>query len=338
MLQIFLALWLAIAPAFADGVSAPIGIPPIGASNAAVAFPPTAAAIYTGPLDLADWNTNVLAFWSVRCGSTNYTGNILDITDAATGSTTGTRLKCSSGGVISAVVSASACATTTNGGTFVTGGLCSALATTCAVSCNILTLYDQSGQTKCNTGSAVECDIVQLTNADRPTYTASCTTNSKPCGVYNGSSTYLPTLNCCTSGTGPATAQPFVIVGFAKRTSVVAGGIIADATGFPSIFGGSSANQGSFYVSTQQNATASDNAWHEIQGVANGASSSLTIDATTSTGITQTGSLSGKGLQMGALGTGFDVYPGDITEGGFWAFAPTSGDLTAMYNNVNGYY
>lgn len=40
MLRIFLAFWLAVTPALADGVAAPIAVAPIGGNNTAVSFPP----------------------------------------------------------------------------------------------------------------------------------------------------------------------------------------------------------------------------------------------------------------------------------------------------------
>src|SRR5437879_10288669 len=97
-----------------------------------------AAAAYSGPGDVV---SGAFAWWGMLCYSNAYSGNVADITDAATGNTTGTRLQCSFG-IVSALVSGSAC-------TFVTGNACSSLATTCATACNVVTLYDQSGNTNC---------------------------------------------------------------------------------------------------------------------------------------------------------------------------------------------
>jgi len=66
--------------------------------------------MYVGPRDI---NGTAFAFWSTHCINKAYSGNVMDITDTATGTTTGTRLVCNNG-VVSALVSGSAC-------TFVTG-------------------------------------------------------------------------------------------------------------------------------------------------------------------------------------------------------------------------
>jgi hypothetical protein len=51
---------------------------------------------YTGPLDVL--STNVWAAYSTRCAKSSYTGDVVDVWDAATGITTETLITCSSGG------------------------------------------------------------------------------------------------------------------------------------------------------------------------------------------------------------------------------------------------
>ena len=68
---------------------------------------PASAGGYTGPGDCAGCTFNATAiFWGSpgRCYSNAFSGAIADITDSATGNTTGTRLQCSAGGTITALV------------------------------------------------------------------------------------------------------------------------------------------------------------------------------------------------------------------------------------------
>ena len=119
-----------------DAQLAPEFPPGVFDNTAALQGKPPAA--YTGIGDIAGLSSNnPIAWWGLRCFSSTTSGTIADITDSATGNTTGTRLQCAAGGIVTAVVSASAC-------TFVTGFACSTLATTCAVGCNVRELYDQS--------------------------------------------------------------------------------------------------------------------------------------------------------------------------------------------------
>jgi hypothetical protein len=139
---------------------------------------PAASASYTGPIDI---NGAAFALWSTRCSSNSYTGNVADIWDSATGSTTETLLTCSVGGVLNQTIHS--------------------LATTCASGCKVKTLYDQSGASKC---SAAVCDLVEAANATRPTVTTSCQ-NSKICLVFNGSAC-MATANTVTTQ-----AQPYTV-------------------------------------------------------------------------------------------------------------------------------
>jgi hypothetical protein len=120
---------------------------------------------YVGPCDVS--GVTCVAYFSANgCAQNSYAGNVIDVVDTATGNTTGTRLQCASG-VVSALVSGSAC-------TFVTGNACSTLATTCATSCVHSTVYNQMG-----TGT--------ITNLTLPTTVAARSIivlnalNSKPC-------------------------------------------------------------------------------------------------------------------------------------------------------------
>lgn len=236
---------------------------------------------YQGPGDVeSGW----LTYWSPqRCWKNSTTGiSIVDIVDAATGNTTGTRLQCGTGNVITALVSASAC-------TFVTGNACSPIATTCTVACVVVNLYDQ-------TGNGVT--LTQATNARRPTYTPNCQ-NSLGCMVFASASTQWLGNTTCSSQAQPytvATVANFsnttatkVVFGCHPGTDVSYGNLSSGTFG---IFAGSTLNSGAISTAT----------WLALQGVYNGASSTVAVNTTTTSGSAGSGSLGGTdGIAMCAL-------------------------------------
>jgi hypothetical protein len=130
-----------------------------------------------------------------RCYQHSYSGSHIDLVDAATGNTTGTRLQCANG-VISALVSGSAC-------TFVTGNACSSLTTTCGtagspISCEIVTFYDETGAAKC--GGA--CNWTAA-HGSRALYTYNAV-GSQACATFNGTSSNYT----MTGFTGQASRSP----------------------------------------------------------------------------------------------------------------------------------
>jgi hypothetical protein len=135
------------------------------------------APAYTGPLDI---NGTAYAFWSTRCGSGTYSGNVAEIHNASTDATYTT-------------------VTCDGAGNLVTSSP-TALATTCSGGCNVKVIYDQSASNKCSGA----CDVVQATVANRPTVTTSCQ-NSKMCFVFTAYGT-----TCMLSANASASqAQPW---------------------------------------------------------------------------------------------------------------------------------
>jgi hypothetical protein len=259
---------------------------------------------YTGPIDI---NGTAYAFWSTRCGAAAYSGNILDVWDGATGSTTETVLGCDGAGNI-----------------VVKSG--SALATTCAVSCAVTTIYDQSGGNHCG-GAA--CDLTQATNSSRPTLTTSCQ-NGKSCMVCApGSSQTL------TNATGIAsTAQPSTQSWVSERTGAT--GSFGDVVGFNGgnlQFGfNAGANAVFMYASTNvETATANDSVLHAVQMLLNRASSSFYIDGslTAAGGDPGTVTVNG-GISICSSNGGSNFATGQIFEVGIWA-----GDNTANNASMN---
>lgn len=176
--RIFLALWLFYAPAFAQVGQIP-GWPPLqiaGNLNCATGGP-------------GDCISNASFYIGVRCYQNAYSGKVMEIWDAATGSTSNTTASCS-GGTVSY--------STTTGCT-AGGATCQPLATTCLVSCNVAELYDQSGNSNCSG----PCNFVQATNSARPIFTQSCF-GSLPCltATSANSQTMLVSASASTGSTG----------------------------------------------------------------------------------------------------------------------------------------
>jgi hypothetical protein len=248
-------------------------------------------------------------------------GSVVDIADAATGNTTGTRLVCA-GGTVSALVSASAC-------TFVTGNACSPLATTCATACVANTIYDQSGSNKCG---GAPCNLTNATLADRPTVTQSCQ-NSKICLVFNGTS------DCMFNGTSvTAQAQPFTLSSVQNTTSPSGFSALWASTNI-SLVGSVGANTWSLYAgSAQTNSTAADAAFHAIQTVFNNTSSSAYIDGTANAGLAPgtDGIATDVDIGGGAACAAF-YWTGEWLEAGLWGADKTANDAT-MNTNQHAYW
>lgn len=208
---------------------------------------PAAAASYTGPLDVAGY-TSAYAYWGLRCASTSYTGNVADIWDSATGSTTETLLTCSSGGVLNETINS--------------------LATTCAVSCKVKILYNQAG-----TGSGRDMNWPSLAQA--PILIRSGVgLGAVPSMFFDpaGAAGYaISTSNATTQ------AQAITISAVARgNTFAFASDIFSDGNfGFQLQY--NAANSLLMYNGTSQSFASStaDGSWSSIQAVYNAGSSSM---------------------------------------------------------------
>ena len=278
---------------------------------------------FVGPGDLSLSQT-VTHYWGWSCVKASYSGPAIDLVDAATGSTTGTRLQCSGGSLV-VLTSSSACATTAAGQTFISGGLCSPLATTCAVSCVVIGKWDQIANTGCST---FECDQFQTSNASRPIYTATGGAGGKACEQY----TTTQSMN--SAATTATVNQPFSVATIDSRT----GGLTSISTVVS--FGGSltgvyhsstAGNVLAYAGSLSSNVAATDNAFHAIQTVLNNPSSALFVDGSGGTLGTQPGTGG-----IGAFGSGSNgggAFIGIWCEEIYFSGAATTGDVTAINSN-----
>lgn len=272
---------------------------------------------YTGPGDIySGWT-----MWAgLRCYSAAYSGNAFDLVDTATGNTTGTRVQCS-GGTLSALVSGSAC-------TFVTGNSCSPVATTCAISCSVVTMYDQTGNSNC---TATPCHLTQATNANRPIYlTSGCPSSLTSCAKFLVSTMELdsPTITL---------ALPITFVATAIRTQnfTTQSGILDCHSGGAGEFFNASANSILAYAGNAITQADNDNIWYAMQFVAAASGASLNANGTQTTGGAQSQGCT-TAIKMGRDGGG-DAPNGYINEIGIAPISFTT-QLTTLNTNMRAAY
>lgn len=271
-----------------------------------------AAPTYTGPGDVV---SGAKAWYGLRAYSAAKRGsNVADI--CTTISTVDTCVTMVSDATTGALVLATIGGLTCNNSTQI---------------CNIKTLYDQSGALACG-GAA--CDATNATVASRPVLVVSCL-GSLPCA----SSLSIGKLFSATTMT--TVSQPVTAVVVANRTTaagtsdqVVFGNNSGANIGFGFIGGANKAGMG---APTNVSASATDNAWHALQYLANGASSAITVDGTT------TGSLSpGTNAMTNGTIIGTDIFgqntASEWVEMGFWSGSFSSPQITSTNSNPHTYW
>lgn len=294
-----LTLWLALAPAFAQ----------MNSFFPGPGTPASSGGGYTGPGDVV---SGASAWWGLRCYNAAYAGNVADLTDSSTGTTTGTRLVCNAG-VVSALVSGSAC-------TFVTGNACSSLATTCATACNVEELYDQTGNAN---------HLIQAGNSARPTYTQNCLNTTLPCTTWTTAS------NLATAGAVTAIPVPFTISQVYNRTTAQFTDYLTDGNN-TGIIAGATASAIQLYNSGgSAGVTAADAVWNAIQGLQNGASSTIKVN-----NVAPAAAVPGASTSFGTGGASFgaNTYAGKMTEVGIWPIGFSTTQQTNMCHNQFTYW
>ena len=276
------------------------------------AFPPGAfsnqAALagsgYVGPGDVV---SGAVALYSTRCGTTAYTGNVMEVWDGAAGNVTQTIVTCSAGGVLNQTVNP--------------------LSTTCAVSCRVKTLYDQTGGGQ---------DLAQGINANRPTLTLNCLNTSLWCLTFDGTTSKM-------AATGSASHNsPWTVSSVTNCT--VSGSqkpIWKDSGGYHGLQCIATTGTQECYAGTSLVTSASvTGAWHTMACVsATGAATTdgnSQYDLTANTGATNNQAF-GTAWQLGTNNSG-QFFKGTFTELLFYASGLTSGNLTTLHNNQCAYY
>lgn len=241
---------------------------------------------YTGPGDVV----TLTEFWGLRCYNAAYVGNVAEIKSPADALTT--TITCAAGGVL--------------------GSTGTAIATTCAVSCTVKTLYAQTGSGH---------DMANPTEATRPAYTLSCATIAKPCMTLNGTSQGLFNVSVGTI------TQIFSVTVVARRTTVNTTSCILctnSANDDVAFHGSGQATMiwGSAFIDS----AAAENTWHSLQAIGNGVSSTLTVDANAATsGNPGAGSLAGDY----AIGANTSLLSGALLAGTVAEVGVKSGDFTS---------
>lgn len=137
MLRVLLALLLGCTPAsaFWQTRDSTYDNPP-GAGGP----PPACTPVCMGDLVLTSGATWLAWYSAGRCFTHSYSGVVADVVDVATENTNGTQLICSGGVVVAQPTGSAHCS-------WVVGGLCTDLTTTCSggSGCEVVTWYDQSG-------------------------------------------------------------------------------------------------------------------------------------------------------------------------------------------------
>ena len=215
----------------------------------------SAAVTYQGPGDVVSgWKV----WYGLRCYSAAYSGSVADVYAPLDASHT--LLTCSSGTINETL---------------------QALATTCAVSCTIKTLYDQSGATQC---SSAACNATQATSGLRPAYITNCTPNNKPCMQFTGSSSQI-----LTSGNATDLAQPNTVSTVMERNAAFTtlGAYFADSSGNITLRLSNTTGQiYSFCGNLTSGVTMANSAFHAVQALLNGTSNSaIQVDNTNTTGL-----------------------------------------------------
>lgn len=258
-----------------------------------------AAGGYTGPGDILAFS----GWWGLRAYSTADRGNrLINVCNAGDAN----------------CVDMSSDATTGNLNVTLVG------ATDCSVStCTIKTWYDRTG------GGNNQSIYSIFTRAQ---LIVSCI-NSLPCARFVGASSNSY------QAVSSTLSQPYEMVFVGARTANFTTAQSIMAYGSNVLFGyAGSSNNALLYAGSSLTTAggATDNTWHRIQGVANGASSVLQVDATSNTVSPGTNGTSSP-VTIGTDGFG-DIATADVGEFGYANGATAVGTRNSLDTNMKTYY
>lgn len=308
------ALGLFSALAFAQS---PISAFPPGTFGNRAALSGAAAPTYQGPLDT--FTTSPFAGYSCS-----------EAPSAAFAATQGAL--CQFSGVTAGAVTGTCdLKTSTNGKADLASLNCVgntvSIVTFCTVtntSCSVSKAYDLTGNTR---------DVVNATLASMPPVVfSSSPTGTLPvinCG--GGTNAFLQTASTFTQ------AQPLSLTYVANRNGTVqAGGLIG--TNNTSVYmGGSSGANNAVIIAagTGISGTASDNAWHAVNGLmnGNGTSSAINVDGTDTLGAAGTTGFSANNIRLCRANT--SEFLGLVAEAYIWASSNTSTDRGNLSTNAH---
>lgn len=193
--------------------------------------------------------------------------------------------------------------------------------------CTIKTLYDQSGNTN---------DIFQFTVSKRPKLVISCV-NGLPCMTFVRSSSQT----MLSSGNVANMVQQWSVSWVGSRTgnTTSAQAVLSDEQVTTYVGYSGSANTAELNAGSSATGTASDSSNHAIQGVANGGSSIVYVDgsSSTSTGGNQDLMQDSK-VYVGSRGDSDRYFDGRLMEMGAWPSGFSSGNRSSMNSNQHTYW
>lgn len=266
-------------------------------------FKAAAAASYQGPGDIV---SGALAWYGLRAYSATYaspgTNPAIDIVDQ------------SNANPLTVAILSTGALDVASIATWVTAHSVSTI--------KITKLYDQSGNSR---------NLIQSTLANMPVLVLSGL-GSLPVIRHTSTTNMLTSLTV-------TQAQPVTIVAVAKRTTVsgALGLIFGNSTASPTVLFSVAANGASLFAGSSVSiGTAADSAFHCLQGLFNGASSTGNIDGSVS-GSVNPGS---GGFSANALTFNSAAFPfsGDFVEAGLWAGNFSGGNQTSTNSNVHTYW
>lgn len=273
-----------------------------------------AAPSYTGPGDV--FNTSPVAAYSCseayNAAGASTAVSACDLVDSAAPTVTICTLRFTSTGKVDltaycpgSVTPAAKCAAAT-------GGVC-----------NISKAY--------NLISPGTLDAVQTTAINQPTLAFSSTPLGTLPAINCGNGT--PTILLQTSA-GVTQAQPFTLAAVVNRTGTGPGGAIGGPL-TPNLFLGSQtgANLADMDAGNDLTMTMTDNAWHTLIGLANGASNgAINVDGTDLTGNTGVNTFSSSAIRLCRATI---QWGGLLAEAQFWGAITTSTNRNAISANAH---
>lgn len=179
-------------------------------------------------------------------------------------------------------------------------------------------VYDQSGNAK---------HVTQATAGNQPQWIPSLFT-SLPGLIFNGSQWLTGSIN--------SVSQPFTFSSVRERTGSFSSITTAIGWGQANSGWNNAANQVGGWCGSQQGATASDNVFHALQEVCNGASGVYSVDNTETT-LNFGGNASDTTVALGE-NAGSQFVIGAILEGGLWPAGFSGAQRTNMCHNQFLYY
>ena len=185
---------------------------------------------------------------------------------------------------------------------------------TSLTTCTVATIYDKVSTNDCTQATVANQATLNMTGGPG---------GNTPALVFNGSSAQY---SCIQSNQ----AQPVSLSTVAERTSAFTSFGTAVSYGGTNDLGfNSSANSAYIYAGAIGSATATDSAWHAMQGLLSGASSALYIDGT------NTGSLSAGTSATGGGNTTIGNGVGGFLTGRASEFGTVASDASANFSIIN---